>query len=219
MRSLASIVCAAALATGLAGAARAEPEAPTSWATTQATELTARGKADAARGDAASATRRYLEAIRFDASYAPVYLALGQLYEQTGAPRDAERAYAMGIEHVAGFVEARVARAHLAVRGKRWGDAAVDLDAASRARPDDLDLLRELLRAYNAADAQPAALATARRMEATAARLGDATAANEARVLSRALALLVGEADPVAAGRASRGDVRRALASFAARPR
>ena len=212
-------MCASALVCALVGAAHGDQDTSTSWATSQATELTARGKADAARGDAASATRRYLEAIRFDATYAPVYLALGQLYEQTGAPRDAERAYAMGIEHVAGFVEARVARAHLAVRGKRWDDAAIDLDAASRARPDDLGLLRELLQAYNAADAQPAALATARRMEATAARLGDATATNEARVLSRALSLLLGEADPVAAGRASRGDVRRALALFAARPR
>src|SRR4051794_9308471 len=66
-----------------------------SWATSQAAELPRQGKEHAARGEGATATRRYLDAIGFDATYGPAYLALGALHEQAGDPREAERAYTM----------------------------------------------------------------------------------------------------------------------------
>jgi tetratricopeptide (TPR) repeat protein len=194
-------------------AARADPpEAPaTSWATTQAAERTRAGHAHAASGEHDAALRSYLDALGFDVTYAPAYLALGELYEARGDVGEADRALSMGIEHVAGFYEALVGRARLRARLHRSADAIADLEAAAALRPEGPGVLRELASAYVAAGALPAALAVTRRRVVAAEALGDDRAAREARVEVKALAGLVGEVDPVMAGKTSRGVVRRAL--------
>jgi tetratricopeptide (TPR) repeat protein len=201
---------------GLPPAATAAPPVTVNWATAQAAELTREGKDHEARGEPGIAARRYLDALGFDPTYGPAYLALGALREAAGDPREAERAYATGIDHVSGFSAAHLARARLRARLQRLPDAIADLEAASTLRPEDLALLAELARAYIAAAALPAALAVSRRI----ANLAPASAplGAEARVNLRALALLVGAADPVTAGATSRGPVRRALALAARRP-
>ncbi|WP_437978979.1 tetratricopeptide repeat protein [Sorangium sp. So ce295] len=213
-RALAAASLAAALLHG-ATPARADG---VGWATAQAAELTRQAEARAAAGEADVALRRYLEAVRFDATYGPAYLGLGALYERAGDPREAERAYTVGLDHVSGFVEGHRARAALRSREGRREEAIADLEAAAALRGDDGELLQELAAAYVAAGALPAALGVARRLSALAARNGDRALAAAATTQARALSVLVGEADPVRAGGADRGPVRRALARHAAAP-
>ncbi|MCC6555249.1 MAG: tetratricopeptide repeat protein [Polyangiaceae bacterium] len=222
-----SLALAAALRLGAAGGARAEEPAPSipaaapapqaaGWATAQAAELTRQGAAHAARGEAEEALGRFLEAIRFDATYGPAYLGLGALHERAGDAREAERVYTMGIDRVSGFAEGLRARAALRRRARRLGEAIVDLEAAAAIRPSDAGLLEELAAAYVAAAALPAALAISRRVESLAAARGDGALQATARARARALSLLVGEVDPVRAGLRGRGAVRRAIALQAA---
>lgn len=208
---------AAALATALclAGGARGD-EAP-SWATAQAAALSREARDHAARGEAEAAIARYVEALRLDTTYAPAYLGLAAQYEARGDFTEAERTYAVGLDHVPGFTAALVSRGRLRARLGRAAEAIGDLEAAASIDAAALPVLRELAAAYVAVRALPAALAVTRRMAAEADRAGDATAATEARVQARALSLLVGDADPVAAGRAGRGAVRSALARLAKR--
>ena len=188
-----------------------------SWATAQATELTRQAREHAARGDNDTATLRYLDAIHFDPTYGAAYLGLGALQEAAGDPREAERTYATGLDHVAGFSEAHRARARLRIRQKRAAEALVDLEAAASFEPRDVATLSELARGYVSASALPAALAVTRRLAAIAEAAGDAQAARGARLQARALASLVGAIDPVTAGATGRGAVRQALAALARR--
>ncbi len=199
------------------GQARAE-DGP-SWATTQAAELVRQGTAHAARGDGASAARRLLEAISFDPTYGPAYLALAAQHEASGDVVEAERVYATGLERVAGFTEGHAARGRLRKRLGRLGDAATDFEAALALTPDDPAVLEGLYATYVALGALPAALSASRRIEALAEARGDAAAHKEARARSRALGVLIAEMDPVMAGARDRGLVRRAISRHARRAR
>ncbi|MEJ7731025.1 MAG: tetratricopeptide repeat protein [Polyangiaceae bacterium] len=215
MRAVAWVVCvAAALVVGARpGAARAQ--APdVAWPTAQAAELTRQGRAHEARGDREPAPRRYLAASALEGSYGAAYLALGELHERGGDPREGERVYAVGIDHISGFADGYLARARLRMRQRRFEEAAGDLGAASSIRPDDLTVLEALVSARLAMSALPAALAVARRLEAAAHAAGNEALAAETRVRARALARLVREADPTA-GAVGRGALRAALARHA----
>jgi len=218
-RKLRPALAAAALAAATPGAlgavaspARADEPG---WATARAAELTRQGDAHAARGEPDTAAQRYQEALRFDATYGPAYLALGALRERAGEPQAAEEVYARGLERIAGFAEAHRARAALRLRQRRTRAAIEDLEAAEDLRPGDAAILDELARAYVTASAFPAALAATRRLAALATAAGDPARAAEARTRARALSILVGEADPVRAGQTGRGPVRSALARLA----
>ncbi|MFS8071768.1 MAG: tetratricopeptide repeat protein [Byssovorax sp.] len=215
MAKLRPVMLAALLAALLPGVARAGDTV--SWATAQATELTRQGREHAGRGDSETATRRYLDAIHFDPTYGAAYLALGALQEAKGDPREAERTYATGLDHVTGFAEAHRARARLRIRQKRAAEAVADLEAAAALEPTDLATLRELGAAYVSAGALPAALAATRRVAAIAEAAGETQIAGEARLSGRALSLLLDAVDPVAAGAVGRGPVRSALAATARR--
>jgi tetratricopeptide (TPR) repeat protein len=208
-----SLTLAALLAAGRADAdvAPAQLEPGTSWATAQAVQRTRAGRDHAAHGDQDAALRSFMDAIGFDATYGPAYLALGEMYEARGDFVEAERAFSMGIDHVVGFFEALCGRARLRARLHRSSDAIADLEAALSLKPEEQGVLRELAGAYIAARAFPAALAVARRRRLAAEAVGDKRGAGEARAEVAALEGLVGEADPVAAGRSARGAVRRAL--------
>jgi tetratricopeptide (TPR) repeat protein len=209
-----SILLAALLATARAGAedggAPAEPPA-TSWATAQAIQRTRLGHQHVTRAEQEAALRAFLDAIGFDATYGPAYLALGEAYEARGDVLEAERALSMGIEHIAGFFEALSRRARLRARLHRSSDAIADFEAALALRPDEQAVLRDLAGVYIAARALPAALAVTRRRRSVAEAQGDQRGAGEARAEATALAWLVGEVDPVTAGGQNRGVVRRAL--------
>ena len=208
--SAAALVALLALATILVSSPAAA-QGPQSWATAQAAELTRQGKEHAASGGLDTAARRFTDAIALDGTYAPAYLALGALRETSGDAREAERAYSLGIDHVPGFADGYVARAHLRRRHRRLAEALSDLEAARALRPEDPVILEDLASALIAASALPAALAVTRRIEALADDRGDTRALADARRKARALALLVGDVDPVTAGATRRGVVRRAL--------
>jgi tetratricopeptide (TPR) repeat protein len=184
---------------------------PVSWATTQAIERTRLGREAAARGEQETALRDFLDAVSFDATYGPAYLALGAAYAARGDVREAERALSTGIDHVAGFAEGFLARGKLRAHLHRGAEAIADFEAAASLQPEGLAILRELGAAYIAAGCLPAALAVARRRLSVAEAQGDPRVAAEARTEVRALAGLVGEIDPVTAGASGRGPVRRAL--------
>jgi tetratricopeptide (TPR) repeat protein len=188
-----------------------------SWATAQATELTRQAREHAGRGETDTATRRFLDAIHFDPTFGAAYLGLGALQEAAGDPREAERTYATGLDHVTGFSAAHRARARLRIRQQRWPEALADLEAAAGFAPSDLATLRELASAYVSVGALPAALAVTRRVAAIAEAAEDAVVAREAQLEARALSRLIGAADPVVAGGVGRGVVRKALAGFARR--
>ncbi|MDI3291154.1 tetratricopeptide repeat protein [Polyangium sp. 15x6] len=217
-RRRASTLGCAALVVTLAAEGRAQDDG-TSWATKQAAELVRQGTAHAARGDGAAATRRLLEAISFDPTYGPAYLALAAQHEATGDVVEAERVYAAGLERVAGFADGHAARGKLRRHLGRLREAAADFEAALSFAPDHVAVLENLYATYVALSALPAALATSRRMEALAEARGDATAHNEARARSRALVVLLAELDPVTADARDRGPLRRALARHARRGR
>jgi tetratricopeptide (TPR) repeat protein len=160
---------------------------------------------------------RYLEAVKLDPTYGPAYLGLAAQYEARGDDREAERTNAVGREHVPGFGEALLARARLRAKLKRPEDAIADLEAAVNLDPDALPVLEELSAAYVAARALPAALAVTRRLALVADAQKDAASAGKARIRARALAMLVGDADPVTAGKNGRGAVRSAIAGTARR--
>ena len=209
---------ALALAAALLAAGPAEgqePPAPASWATTQAAEQTRQGLAHAARGETSEAIARYLDAIGFDATHGPAYLALAAAYEARGDVKEAERTYAVALSHVPGFAEALIGRGRLRAALHRAPEAAADFQEAAALRPEAIGVLRELEATLVAAGALPAALAVARRIAALAEEQHDARAAAEARVGSKALALIVAEADPVTAGKTGRGEARRALWAWA----
>lgn len=215
MAKLWPVLLAVVLAALLPGVARAEDAV--SWATAQAIELTRQGREHASHGDTDTATLRYLDAIHFDPTYGAAYLDLGALQEAAGDPREAERTYATGLDHVTGFAEGHRARARLRLRQKRAAEAVANLEAALLLEPPSPATLRELGAAYVSAGALPAALAVMRRTAAMAEAAGEAQAASEARVRARALSLLLGAVDPVVAGGVGRGPVRSALAAAARR--
>jgi tetratricopeptide (TPR) repeat protein len=195
-----------------AGPARGQdPPAGVSWATARAHDQTRQGDLHAACVETSAAIASYLEALGFDATYGPAYLGLAAAYVTRGDVREAERTYAMGIEHVPGFAEALIGRGRLRASLHRPAEAALDFQEAAALRPDAIDVLRDLTAALVAAGALPAALAVTRRIAVLADEQHDARAAAEARVGSKALALIVAEADPVTAGRSGRGEARRAL--------
>ena len=209
---LAAVIFAGLLAALVPCPARAADAV--SWATSQAAEMTRQGREHAGRGETETAMRRYLDALNFDPTYGAAYLSLGALQESVGDPREAERTYSTGLDHVTGFGEAHRARARLRIRQKRVVEAIGDLEAAAGYQPGDAATLRELASAYVSTGALPAALSVTRRVAAVAEESGDEKAAAEARVSARALSLLVGAVDPVVAGGSGRGGVRRALAGF-----
>jgi tetratricopeptide (TPR) repeat protein len=207
-----------ALAAAFAVSVHARADEP-SWATSQAAELTRQARAYAASGDGSAAARRYLEAIRFDPTYGPPYLGLAALHEASGDIAEAERVYATGMERVLGFAEGYAARARMRLRLRRLREAAQDMEAALALSPGDVALWKELCGLYVSQGALPAALGASRRIEALAEAEGDAAALAEARTRSKALAMLIGEVDPVTAGARERGPVRRAIAMQARRKR
>jgi tetratricopeptide (TPR) repeat protein len=182
-----------------------------SWATRRAQDLTDQGKSHRAGGRVELATARFLEALQLDGTYEPAYLELAQLREAVGDAAEAERTYSLGIAHVPGFLAAYEGRARVRRRAGRVHDALEDLEEAARLAPSDPGILEGLVTAYIEAKALPAALAVSRRLCGLARASGEPDRVRAAEVRERALRTLVGELDPVAAGRDGRGPVRWAL--------
>jgi tetratricopeptide (TPR) repeat protein len=213
-RSAAWLIAVVGLTT--ARAARAEAPAPAeSWATVRARDLTEQASTHRAAGRTELALKRYLEALEMDGTFGDAYLGLAALRESTGEIDEAERILLLALDRIPGFVTAQIARGDLLTRAKRFREATTILLAALPGAPDEAAVLERVVAVAPRAGLLPAALGAARRLAALARERGDTARAREAEITARALARLVGEADPVASGRAHVESARRALARAA----
>jgi tetratricopeptide (TPR) repeat protein len=161
------------------------------------------------------ALRRYTEALTLDPTCGPCYLGLAALRARLGDPREAERVYSVALAHVPELHDALLGRARVR-RSLGWREEATQDIETFSLQTVDPSALRELAR-WQAEDGRPPAqLATWRRILALATRQGDATLANEARTMIRALQILVRPADPASAP-VDPDATRRALAAIARR--
>ncbi len=159
------------------------------------------------------ALRRYMEALALDPTCEAAYLGLGELRARTGDLREAERVYSVALAHVPGLAAARVRRAYvrraLGAKELAFQDLAATTD-------DDPSALRVLAGWYGEDGQTPAQLAVWRRLLAHAEQDEDAALVRQARAMVRALVILVGPADPVAAPADARG-LRRLASTVAKR--
>lgn len=196
----------------LAAAMLAAPEA--AWCSSSTDELLRLARAHERAREEDVAVRRYMEALSLDATCEEAYLGLGALRTRLGDLREAERVYSVALERRPRLDEARLARAHVRRALGLRVDAIAD---ALAGREDDPVRLRMVAGWYAEDGHTPAQLAVWRRIATLAERSGDPAFRTEARAMVRALVLLVGSADPVAAPADNQG-VRAMLGSFARRP-
>jgi tetratricopeptide (TPR) repeat protein len=188
-----------------------------SWATSRARERVATAERLAGQGEVDGALASLREALTFDPTFTPAYVALGRLHASRGDLAEAELVLAHGLERTTGDAELVRARGRVRKSAGRLDEAARDLELAARARPHEADGWRELLAAHVEGHNLAAALGVVRRLVSLARETADSEAERRELVRARALGLLVAELDPVSAG-GDRGLVRAALA-VAARPR
>ena len=183
---------------------------------TSSDELVRQARAHEAAHEDDLAARRFNEALRLDPTSADAYLGLGALRLRLRDAREAERVFAVALEHLPGL--------HAALAGlarARWAlglhdAAAQELELYTAAEPTDIGALRELAGWYGEQGLTPAALTAWRRVVVIAATRADAVQAREARTMVRALQLLVGPADPATSPIAPNA-ARRVIAAAALR--
>jgi tetratricopeptide (TPR) repeat protein len=184
--------------------------------------LVAQGKQKEADGDELSAIKRYSDAIAIDPVNEQAYLALGALRTKRNELTEAEGVYDVAVIRVPASRALFVARGKVRrLRGHAL-EARQDLRRAwllegNTATPEELEIVRELIAVAHEQREPAAELLGWRRLLAIARARGDATLTKEASVQSRALAILVGEIDPVTIGRSSPEPARKSLASVARR--
>ena len=157
------------------------------------------------------AVRRYMEALSLDPTCEEAYLGLGSLRSRRGDLREAERVYSVAIEHVPRLRAARVGRAYVR---RALGARAEAIDDLLTGEADDPEAMRVLASWYGEDGQTPAQLAVWRRLAARAEVACNAVLLHEARVMVKALLILVDAADPAATPMDDRG-MRRFLSSLA----
>ncbi|MBX3229953.1 MAG: hypothetical protein KIT84_26035 [Labilithrix sp.] len=139
------------------------------------------------------ALRRYMDALSLDPSCAEAYLGLGSLRARRGDLHEAERVYTVALDRLPQLRAARVARA-MVRRGLRATNEAIeDLVAGAE---DEVAAWKQVAAWYGEDGLAPAQLAIWRRLLARAEATNDAALAREARLMVRALVIIVGPADP-----------------------
>jgi tetratricopeptide (TPR) repeat protein len=172
-------------------------------------ELVRQAQAHESRQEDDLAARRYTEAIVLDATDRAAYLGLGALRLRDGDAREAERVYDLALARLPDFAEALLGRAEARWMAGEHRAAETDLEAYAGAS-GDARVYGQLASWYAADGLYPAELALYRRLLAD-----DVTDARTAAMV-RALAILVGPADP-ATHPSSRDATRRGLANMARR--
>ncbi len=184
--------------------------------------LVTQGKQREADGDELAAIKRYSDALAIDPGHEEAYLALGALRTKRNELVEAESVYDVAAVRVPGsravaFERGRVRR----LRG-RFAEARLDLRRAwllegNTSSPEELAIVRELIAIAHEQREPAAELLGWRRVLAIARARSDGALTKEASVKSRALALFVGEIDPVTWGGTSTEPFRKSLASVARR--
>lgn len=180
--------------------------------------LVAQGKQREADGDELAAIKRYSDAISIDPVNEDAYLALGALRTKRNELGEANSVYDVAVLRVPGSRALFFARGKvLRLRGRAF-EARGDLGRAwliegNTGSAEELEIVRELIAVAHGEREPAAELLGWRRVLAIARARNDATLAKEASVQARALALFVGEIDPVTVGRTSPDPARKSLAA------
>jgi tetratricopeptide (TPR) repeat protein len=164
-----------------------------------AEELASRARRFESEGRLTEAIAAYSESIRLDAGDGSALLALGRLRVRLGQTNDAELLFTTATRHRDVAAEALAERARLRRALGRDSEALADLEAADALDGGEPGRAEELSAWYVARRAWMPALAVWRR---AGADVSTPEGAHRAKVRARALAVLAGELDPVAAGRA-----------------
>lgn len=187
----------------------------TARASDASVELVREGRAHEAVHEDDLAARRYTEAIQIDPGNGDAYLGLGQVRLRMGEPREAERVYDAALVHLPGLHKALEGRARARWALGRHDDAEQDLDAYATLENDPAGW-RNLATWYGEDGRAPAQLAAWRRLLTLASQMGDVALSREARLMVRALQIVVGPADPASAPLEA-DPTRKALARIARR--
>lgn len=167
-------------------------------------DLVRAGRSMEASGDPDRALRAYNDAIGLDPTCRDAYLRLGAIREARRDYREAERVYSTAIDHVPAAREPVLRRAAVRLLLGLEAEGLAELRALGEAEPEDepalrvaVDALRRLDDWFAAHDQIAARLGIWRRLLVLADRSADGPLLAQARTMSRALALVVGPADPV----------------------
>lgn len=187
-----------------------------------ATLLVSQGKQKEADGDELAAIKRYSDAIAIDPSNEEAYLALGALRTKRNELGEAEAVYDVATIRVPASRAVFFHRGHVRRLRGRSADARLDLRRAwllegTSSSLEELAIVRELITIAHEQREPAAELLGWRRVLSIARGRGDAALTKEASVQARALAMFVGEIDPVTLGRTSTEPFRKSLASVARR--
>jgi tetratricopeptide (TPR) repeat protein len=175
--------------------------------------LQARAHEEAHEDDVA--VRRYMEALAIEPTSEGAWLGLGALRMRIGDVAECERVYSSALERVPSLHAAIEGRARARWALGRHADAEADLDAYATMERN-AGALRQLAEWYGLDGRTPAQLATWRRLLAWAIQQVDPVSEREARLMVRALVVVVDGADPASSPTAP-DETRRALAAIARR--
>jgi tetratricopeptide (TPR) repeat protein len=188
------------------------------WFSASVDELVRRARAEVRQGDVGEALLLYTQALDLNPSSGAALLELGKLRQQLNEYDDARAVYRRASEIHACAPEAFAALARLARARGNDAEACADLRTAIRLDPKAHARVRELAGWYVARRAWSAALELYRELIAELENEPSRAAElRRARIQARALSLLAGDTDPVAAGGTARNWVRRAIAAIARR--
>lgn len=160
-----------------------------------ALELVRIARAHEAANHEDRALRHYTDALAIDPTCEEAYLGLGRLRARRGDLREAERVYNVALERLPGLRAARLGRAFVR---RALGARAEAVDDLLTGSEEDPAVLRVLAGWYGEEGQTPAQLAVWRRIVARAQASQDAPLLHEARMMVRALLVLIGPADPAA---------------------
>lgn len=180
-----------------------------------AEELVLQARAHEAAHEDDVAVRRYMEALDIEPTSESAWLGLGALRMKLGDLAECERVYSSALERVPSLHAAIEGRARARWALGRHSEAEADLDAYA-VLERKAGALRQLADWYSVDGRTPAQLATWRRLLALALERLDPVLEREARLMVRALVVVVDGADP-ASSPLSPDATRRALAAIARR--
>lgn len=195
MQSFASLLAACSL--GIATLAW-----PRAASASSALDLVRMARAYEQSHDDDIALRRYSEALFLDPTCEEAYLGLGSLRARRGDLRESDRVYSVALEHVPTSRAARTARAYVR---HALGEMPAAIDDLLGGAEDETAALRVVASWYAGEGQAPAQLSVWRRIAARAEGTGQAALLHEANLMIRALVIVVGSADPVAAPPDARG--------------
>jgi tetratricopeptide (TPR) repeat protein len=171
--------------------------APGRASASSADDLVEQARAHEAAHEDDIAVRRYSDALTIEPTHSAAWLGLGALRMRLGDAGEADRVYSAALDRVPTLHPALQGRARARWALGRHGDAERDLDLYATATGSEA-ALRELAQWFAQDGRAPAQLATWRRL-LDLVRGHDDPRETEARRMVRALVILVGGADPVAA--------------------